>query len=218
MKYHSKYDFKPDDRLTQKRNEFWEREKQLYPSIFDGEVLFCDNIAIDENQITFDVGLINYSYLNLILRDNIQFNGEKGYFAFRIKIINKITGEILIGQKSHTAQFDPAHYVFPGGLFDYGDINTSIFKGVMREVDEETKISIDQNKTRLIAINKHRRNNGVILIFESEIGNQKSIGIVGNEEWLEEGLKWISFDEILMLDYELLHDDVRYILERDTSS
>lgn len=205
MKFSEKYKYQPSESLQKERDVFWKAEQDKYPGIYDGEMLFCMDFEV-KDIINFKVGLLHYSYLNLILRKGIQFPPEQGYFAFRAWI--RVGDQFIIGQKSNTAQFDPLHYTFPGGLIEIKDLDGGIFAACQREVIEETALQIDADQVELIAINKQRRQNGVILLFEIHVDESE---LVENEEW--EKLHWVTLEEIKTLDYNLLHDDIRYVLE-----
>ena len=215
LNYSDKYNFQPNEYLKNKRDEFWSKEKAKHPEIYDGQILFCRNFEVKEDSLVFNVGCIQYSFLNLILRESVKFDGAIGYFAFRSKIKNPKNGAFLIGQKSSSAQFDPNFYTLPGGLFELSDLGRHVIYGCKREIEEEIGVEIDKNSLNLIAINKHRRNNGVILIVECKIDPQHVNSIEGNYEWKKDGLKWTTINELYLLDFEILHDDIRYIMETD---
>ena len=231
---------KPDhdfiQKFIKKRDELWKKEKAMYDYIYNGELIFVEDIDISEPEITLYIGKMMYSDVLLAIR-NETVKHQYGSLAFYIIIKSGDSREtsdkqsnekILLGIKSVDSQVEAGRIGFIGGLFELSDFNVNqiegqkttsnqLIQGIQREVNEESGVEIDVESLLVKAIIQDHFHAGIILIIEayplSHFLKDNPKIIQENQEWVPNSLVWMKVNDLIGWDYDKLNFAVKYFVD-----
>lgn len=174
--------------------------KVKYPTIYDGTI--TRHIKIEGT--TFKVQLIKYSDVLALKKINSQQKSQ----ILGFKIIIKYQDQILIGRRSPNLLHYPGYWSSPGGLVEYSDLNSSFHNALLRELEEETGIELENDLyIRIIAENQDTGNINVVVFTEL----QKEAVVKPNEEWL--GLGFYSKDTLRIKNRNEMTEELNWFLD-----
>jgi len=210
FQFSPEYNYHLPDRDIEKSTKIWKHEKQEFPQIYNGRLIFIDKMIMQPT-IQFNVGIMNYSALVYLARTNQYFNQSRGYLSFKIILYyqKKSSRKYLVGMKSSKSQFDPSNWTMPGGVVEVKEKNTvDLLYSIQKELIEETGIEKVENNITCHLMTKGGRNLGIGMILSLEIDPKQAELIRENEEFEPNSFNWLDNNEILALSDEMILDDV----------
>ncbi|MHA2250288.1 MAG: NUDIX hydrolase [Candidatus Kariarchaeaceae archaeon] len=187
------------------RKSTWEMKKKQFPNLYDGDIVFLNDFRIEDEGITLYVSEIKFSTITTLFENRISLPMNKGSLGFQATIFDINKEKVLVGQRSAKSEYKPGFYSMPGGIFEVSDLKSTVAHGILREVNEEIGINLENHPMLLRAIVREQNNIAVGLMVEiSSDLSTKSEGLPANEEWQDHRVKWYTINEICSLGKEIL--------------
>ncbi|MGY5854379.1 MAG: hypothetical protein RTU92_12500 [Candidatus Thorarchaeota archaeon] len=177
--------------LEAKREEIWSKTLTDYPDTYDGRLLVLRELKITSDNINLEVGYIRFSNLLTLhtLGESLDKFGSLGMQALVFTPDKKYT---LLGERAHDSMYCPLFLSSLGGHLEMIDTESTVEEGVMREVREEMKLEVADEKNLIALVGELHGTVGVALVIELVSAEIIDVDkpVVGNDEWRNHELSW----------------------------
>ena len=201
-------------KLNAKRKRAWLNHLKDNPEDYDGRLLYLYNFQIENNKMILNIGSIQFSTVIFMIKNKIPTNLGIGMMGVQCLIYSPCNHYVLIGKRSLTQTYYPGAYTIPGGMLEEKDLKEEPSQALMREIYEEVPIPL-QNENYLNSILIGWNNVSTTFLLNAKINEFYEFNPTENinsdkKEW-HDNLRWLSLDELKMLNSDQLLDGLLYL-------
>lgn len=187
--------------LEKERFQVWSETLKRYPNVYDGRLLVLNRFQVTSHAAHLTLGVISFSRVITLTKLGCAQGGHNS-LGFQTIIMSPDRNYILVGVRSKHSMYCPLYLTTPGGMLEAEDAKGSVEAACARELDEEVRLEIAREKYLVALVNDVKGVSGANLIVEAMASgkvNPREL-VIGNEEWMNSHLKWLSVKDLGSLD------------------
>ncbi|MHA2364703.1 MAG: NUDIX hydrolase [Candidatus Hodarchaeales archaeon] len=209
----SKHQYHLSNEYFDEKNRIWNLEKEKYPEIYDGTLLFLKEFNIQKSVLNLTTGTIKFS--TVLTCKGLGLNYTKGYGVLGVQclIFSPNSKYILIGKRKLNQSYCPGNLTIPGGMLEESDVKISPEKALMREIYEEVDIPLEKDVIIKAILREHNALSAIVLLqafLKTNLPFDKHIQVESQSDEWEGNLKWISLNRLSTIDDSLLMEGLSY--------
>lgn len=146
-----------------------------------------------------------------------KYEFEMAGNAATMVVVNKQTGEVLLGKRQDSSKVFPGAWCFPGGYLNVGD--ERLITTARREMIEECNIDIDESRWHLFYMDDEpgsdpRYNQVVNTCFYAFVSDEEAKNAKAGDDIQK--LKWANVWEAHKMKLAFAHNEILLVFMRKT--